>query len=276
MSQLFCVRTEAKTKGMVIYMVLAIDVGNSSISLGAFDTGGRLLFVSGFETELGRARDRCAVDISNIFRLYGYDTASVKGAIISSVVPPVTSNIAAAVEFLIKKPPVIVGPGVKTGINILTEQHTQLGSDLVAAAVGAVKGYKPPVIIIDMGTATTMIAVNSAGALLGCAIMPGVRLGLESLWEHTAQLPRISIEPPKSVIGRNTVDSMRSGILFGTAAMIDGMIERFRAEIGDPALVATGGNAELVIGNCHNHINYDGELVMRGLFEIFVKNDEKT
>lgn len=256
-------------------MVLAIDVGNSSISLGAFDEGGRLEFVSGFETELGRSRDRCAIDIKNIFALYGFSVGQVSGTVISSVVPPVTPNISAAVQLLTGKAPIIVGPGVKSGINILTEAHTQLGSDIVAASVGAVKKYKAPLIIIDMGTATTVTAVDAAGSLLGCAIMPGVRLGLESLSQHAAQLPRISIEPPKSVIGKNTVESMRSGIIYGTAGMLDSMIERISTEIGPSTVIATGGNVENVINYCKNKLIYDRDLVLSGLYEIFVKNAEK-
>ena len=256
-------------------MILAIDVGNSSISLGAFNTEGRLEFVSGFETELGRSRDRCAIDIKNIFELYGFDVRQVIGSVISSVVPPVTPNISAAAQLLTGKAPIIVGPGVKSGINILTETHTQLGSDIVAAAVGAVKKYKTPLIIIDMGTATTATAVDASGALLGCAIMPGVRLGLESLSQHAAQLPRISIEPPKSVIGKNTVESMRSGIIYGTAGMLDSMIERISAEIGPATVIATGGNVENVINYCKNKLIYDRDIVLSGLYEIFVKNTDK-
>ncbi|MGI5970997.1 MAG: type III pantothenate kinase [Oscillospiraceae bacterium] len=253
-------------------MILTIDVGNSSISMSLFDKKGSIMFNSAIETELGRSRDRLAVDIKNIFQLYGFDISVVDGAAISSVVPPVTPNIESAVEFLIHKTPITIGPGVKTGLNILTEMHTQLGSDIVAAAVGAIKYYSPPLIIIDMGTATAVTAINAKGDLLGCSIMPGVRVSLEALWEHTAQLPRISIEPPKSVIGRNTIESMRSGIIFGTAAMLDGIIERMEAKIGHASVIATGGNVTGIIEYCKKDMIVDPSLVMRGLFEIYLRN----
>lgn len=256
-------------------MILAIDVGNSSISLGAFSDAGELCFVSGFETELGRSRDRCAVDIKNIFELYGCDVRQVRGVVISSVVPPVTPNIAAAARLLTGKDPVVVGPGVRSGVNIRTEVHTQLGSDIVAAAVGALEQYKPPLIIIDMGTATTVTAVNGDGALLGCAIFPGVRVALESLSQHTAQLPRISIEAPRHVIGRNTVDSMRSGIVYGTAGMLDGLIERISEEIGPATVLTTGGNVNGISEYCRHEMIHDADLVLRGLYTIFVRNADK-
>lgn len=257
-------------------MILTIDIGNSSITVGLFDPDGRPRFVSSLETTKNKSRDRCAMDLSGIFRLYGEDVRAVDGAILSCVVPPLEAGMVGAVEFLTGKRPLVVGPGIKTGLNIRSDLHNQLGSDIVASSVAAMARYPSPVIVIDLGTATTFSLLRG-GVYDGCAILPGVHLGLEALAERTAELPRISIEPPPSPLGRNTVDAMRSGVVYGNAGMVDSMIARFEQACGQQAaaVVATGGNAPLILPHCQREIIYDPNLLLNGLYLLYKKNVEK-
>ena len=257
-------------------MILAIDIGNSSITAGLYDHDGDPHFVASLETTRNKSRDRCAMDLSGVFQLYGEDIRAVDGAILSCVVPPLEASMVGAVEFLIGKRPLVVGPGVKTGLNIRSDLHNQLGSDIVASSVAALHRYPSPVIVIDLGTATTFSLLKN-GVYEGCAILPGVRLGLEALAERTAELPHISIDTPPSPLGRNTIDAMRSGILYGNAGMVDSMIARFEAACGQPAaaVVATGGNAPLILPHCSRSITYDPTLLLDGLYLLYKKNVEK-
>lgn len=257
-------------------MVLAIDLGNSTFTAGLFDPGGKLQFISTLETNPNKTADQCAVDLLNLFHLNGFSQDCVQGAILSSVVPPLTSNVVAAIHKLTGITAMVIGPGIKTGLNIKTEIHTQLGSDLVTSSVAALKKYKPPIIVIDMGTASTISLLDSKGAFAGCAIFPGVRLSQEALSAHAAQLPHISIDAPGSVVGKNTIDSMRAGIVFGNAAMLDGMIARFEEEIGEKAtVVACGGCAQSILPYCRREIIYDGTLLLDGLYLIYQKNRDR-
>ncbi|SMC50202.1 type III pantothenate kinase [Papillibacter cinnamivorans] len=256
-------------------MLLAIDIGNSTISVGLFGEGARLVFISSLNTDKNATCDQCAIAIMNLFRLYKCDLAAVTGAIVCSVVPPVTSSVAAAIETLFGKPPMVVGPGIKTGLNIKTEIHAQLGSDIVASAVSALNKYKTPIVVIDMGTATTFSLISERNTFEGCIIFPGVRIALEALSEHAAQLPFISIDTPDSLIGKNTIDSMRSGILYGNAGMIDNVIGRIEETAGSVStVVATGGNAPLILPQCRRSIIYNKDLLMEGLYLIYYRNAE--
>ena len=257
-------------------MILAVDVGNSNTTVGLFDDKGRLAFLSSLETDKNKTRDRCAMDLLGVFGLYSADIRTVGGAILSSVVPPLTATMTDAITRLTGRRPMVVGPGIKTGLNIKAEIHNQLGSDIVASCVAAIAKYPGPVIIIDMGTATSMSLLKGS-VYEGCVIMPGVRLALEALSERAAELPHISIETGSAVslLGRTTEDAMRSGAIYGHASMVDGMIRRVEEAMGEKAtVVATGGNAKLLT-HCTHDIIIDTDLVMDGLYLLYQKNAEK-
>ena len=181
-----------------------------------------------------------------------------------------------AIRFLTGKKPLVVGPGVRTGLNIRSDLHNQLGSDIVASSVAAMAKYPSPVIVVDLGTATTFSLLRD-GVYEGCAILPGVRLGLEALSRGTAELPLIALEAPASPLGRNTVDAMRAGVVYGHAGMVDSMAARFEAACGQPAaaVVATGGNAPLILPHCARPIVHDPHLLLDGLYLLYRKNTEK-
>lgn len=253
-------------------MLLAIDIGNTNITLGAYRDE-LLTFTARLKTDHDKTADEYAVQIKDILGLYGCDYKEIEDCIISSVVPTVGSNVSLAVSRLCDIVPLSVGPGVKTGLNIKIDNPAQLGADLVAGAVGAISEYTLPCIVIDMGTASTISVIDRNGMYLGGAIAAGVRLTLKALFENTAQLPSIHIEAPKSVIGTNTVDCMRSGLVFGTASMIDGLIDRITEELGNtPTIVATGGLSKEIVVHCKNDIIYNENLLLDGLREIYEKN----
>lgn len=253
-------------------LVLAIDVGNSITTVGLFEPAGRLLFRSDLATGRGTTRDQCAICLLDVFRLYGYDPRSITGTIVSSVVPPVTAAICGAAELLTGKSPMLMGPGVKTGLNIRSEIHAQMGADIVACSVAAIHKYPTPAIVVDMGTAITM-SVLLGRTYEGCVIMPGVRVALEALSQRAAELPHISIEPPPSILARNTVDAMRAGVVYGNASMVDGMIQRLEEACASAAtVVATGNAAPEILDHCKRKILYDADLLLNGLYLIYQKN----
>lgn len=253
-------------------MILAIDVGNSNIVIGAIHEN-KVCFVSRMATEGCRTEDQYAIYFREIFSLYQMDGQSFEGGIISSVVPPVTGVIAKAVSKIIGKEPLIVGPGIKTGLNIIIDNPSQLGSDIVVDNVAARHLYQGAVMVIDMGTATTMSVTDEKGNIRGGAIAPGVGISLNALSKNTAQLQGISLEQPKKVIGTNTVDSMKSGMVYGWASMLDGMIERFSSELGTPVtVVATGGHAKYIIPHCKTNIIYNENLMLTGLNLVYQMN----
>ena len=255
-------------------MLLAIDIGNSNISVGLFDKAGKLLFLSSIDTDSRKTADQISIDLMNLFALYRYDLKDVTGAIFSSVVPPINFMMTKALTRLLGEPPMVVGPGVKTGLNIRMEVHNQLGADLVANAVAALEKYAPPIIMIDMGTATTIGVISEGRTYEGGMLLPGVNVSLEALSRQTAQLPAISLQPPKTLIGKTTEDCMRSGIVYGTAGMLDGIIDRIREEFPGKtvSIVATGGNAPFIVKFCRNQILYDKTLLMKGLWAIYKRN----
>ncbi len=254
-------------------MILAIDIGNTNIVLGVTDDSGRTVLSSRIKTDTSRTADQYAIDIKNILELYKTDAESIKGSIISSVVPPVLNALKSAVKTVAGIDPMIIGPGIKTGLNILMDNPGQVGSDLIVTAVAAINKYKPPVIVIDMGTATTIVAVDKNKNYIGGCICPGVRTSLNALSGKAAQLPFISLDSPKRAIGKNTIDCMKSGIIYGSAAMVDGMINYFEEEIGmKTTRVATGGIASSIIPYCKNEIIISENLLMDGLFIIYNRN----
>lgn len=253
-------------------MILAVDIGNSNIVIGAIENK-EIRFISRLETNHNRLEDEYATYILGILELYGLSKNKFDGAIISSVVPPLSAVLSHAVTKLIGKTPLLLGAGLKTGLNIRTNNPSQLGSDIVADNVAALDVYGGPVIVIDMGTATTISASSADNTFLGCAIMPGVTTSLNALTQKAALLQEISYDAPKCVIGTNTADCMRSGVIYGNAAMIDGMVERFLSELGEKAhVIATGGHARYIVPFCKSDITYDPNLLLTGLYLLYKKN----
>ena len=253
-------------------MLLAIDIGNTNITLGGYDNG-ILAFTARIATDSKYTSDQYAATIKNVLTLYGQSEDNIEDCIIASVVPRVGTAVSGAVSRLCNIVPLVIGPGVKTGLNIKIDNPAQLGADLVVGAVGAIAEYTLPCVIIDMGTATTISVIDSNGVFLGGTISAGINLTIKALCENTAQLPSIDIDAPRSVIGRNTVDSMKSGIVYGTAAMIDGLLDRIATELGEtPTVVATGGLSREIVSFCKSSIIYNENLLLDGLKEIYNKN----
>lgn len=253
-------------------MLLAVDIGNTNITLGVYDND-VLCFTARIATAQGTTADQYAVEIKNILELHGLEVTQIEDCIVSSVVPSVGGAVCNAVSLLCDIVPLELGPGVKTGLNIKIDNPAQLGADLVAGAVGAISEYTLPCVVIDMGTASTISVIDENGAYIGGVISAGVNLTLRALNQNTAQLPSIDISAPKSVIGSNTVDCMKSGVVFGTAAMLDGLLDRIADELGmTPTFVATGGLSKEIISYCKNDIIYNANLLLDGLREIYEKN----
>lgn len=256
-------------------MLLAIDIGNSNIVLGGIQDD-KIIFDARIATEITKTSDQYAAEIKSILNLFSVPVSEIEACIISSVVPPVFNSVRTGVLKFIGKDPVVVGPGVKTGLNIHMDNPAQVGSDLIVAAVAAVHDYRPPLILIDMGTATTVTVVGPNNTYLGGAIIPGVRVSAEALSNRAAQLPGIQLDRPKQVIGKNTVDCMRSGIMYGAAAMLDGVILRMEEELGSPAtVIATGGLAPFIIPLCRREIIFERDLLLKGMNLIYKKNRPK-
>lgn len=253
-------------------MILTFDIGNTNITIGGFEKDS-LLFVSMMSSDVNKTEDEYSISILSHLNLHGIEKSQVSGVIVSSVVPPLNSVIKKSVSFLFKTEPLFVGPGIKSGIGIQCDSPSSVGADIISAAVAANYLYGSPSLIVDIGTATKMTVVNKNGAFIGTSIIPGVIMGLTALSEATAQLPQISIEPPKSVIAKNTTDCMRSGVIFGNASMIDGMIDRINEEFGEILPVyATGGLASTIVPYCKKEIFIDEHLVLKGLNVLYHKN----
>ena len=253
-------------------MILAIDVGNTNIVLGCIDKG-EILNIVRIQTNPRETAAECAIKLKQLMEFYDIDCRGFEGAIISSVVPQITGALREAVEQISGVRALVVGPGMKTGLNIRLDDPSTLAGDLVAGSVAAMSFYGVPSIVIDMGTATTMVVVDRNKSYLGGAIIPGVNLAYGALADRTSLLPDIAIRQPKKVIASNTVDSMRSGAVYGTAAMLDGMIDKMEAELGEKCtLVATGGLARSIVECCRRDIVYDDDLLLKGLWVLYEKN----
>jgi type III pantothenate kinase len=255
-------------------MLLAIDVGNSTTSIGLMDREKKLQFLASMDTDSRKTADQISIDLMNLFMLYRYDYHDVTGAILCSVVPPINFMMEKALTRLLGKAPMMIGPGVKTGLNIRMEIQTQVGADIVADAVSALEKFTPPIVTIDMGTATTIGVISEGRNYEGGLLLPGVNVSLDALSRRAAQLPDISIQYPKTLIGKNTEDCMRSGIVYGTAGMLDGILDRIQEQFPKKKLtvVATGPNAPVIVKYCRNQIVYDKYLLMDGLWAIYQRN----
>lgn len=253
-------------------MLLALDMGNTNITVGVFD-GENLIMESRLATDHAKMEDQYAVELCSVLALHKVEVRAIDGAILSSVVPPLDHTVWHAIRKVTGLAPLVVGPGIKTGIDIRLDNPAQLGADLLVGAVAAAAKYAKPCILWDLGTATTVSALDADGVFRGGAIIAGVFTAMDSLSSRTSLLPRIRLEAPAHAIGRNTVESMQSGAVFGTAAMIDGISERFEAELGQPArIVATGGLGKEIVPHCTHTVVYDEHLLMDGLRLIYEKN----
>ena len=254
-------------------MILAFDIGNTNIVIGGIE-GERIAFLTRIATNLNETEAEYAVMVKSLLELYGVKRGSVEGSILSSVVPPLNNIIIRVIELLTGKPPLVVGPGLKTGLNILSGDPRELGADLVVAAVAALQKHPGEnLIILDMGTATTLSAVDKNGGFRGVIICPGVLVSFDALASRTAQLPRISFDEPRQVLGTTTVDSMQSGLIYGNAAMLDGLIDRVEAELGEPCtVIATGGLSGKIVPHCRRRILLDEDLLLDGLRILYEKN----
>ena len=253
-------------------MILAIDIGNTNIVIGCFSDK-KVLFRERITTKLDATDLEYAVNVKTALEMNGLGREAVTGAIVSSVVPSVTATITRAVEKHCGVKPLVVGPGIKTGLSIRIDNPAQLGSDLVVAAVAGIKDYPCPMIIIDMGTATTYSVIDENKNYLGGLITTGIAVSSDALVNRTSQLPRISFDPPKKVIGTNTIDCIKSGILYSNAAAIDGIVERIEKELGKTCtVVATGGLSQLVAPLCNRKLILDDDLLLKGLMYLYEKN----
>ena len=252
-------------------MILTIDVGNTHTIIGAYKND-KLIFTSRISTDRNKTQDEYAVAIKSVLSLYNAE-GNIEGAIISSVVPQVSGMLENAIKTLFNCKVFIVGPGVKTGLNIKIDNPAQLGADLVCVSVAALLKYPLPSIVFDLGTATTISAINEKGEMVGGSILTGVGTALNALAQGTAQLPQISLSGDVSVIGSNTIDCMRSGAIFGNASMIDGMILRYKEILGkNTTVIATGGLASSIVPHCREKITVDSNLLFDGLYAIYKKN----
>lgn len=255
------------------FMILAIDIGNTNIVVGCFDKD-KILFVERVSTDHTKTELEYAISLKNVLEIYDVRPDQVEGGIISSVVPPLTNVLKASAGKIISGEILVVGPGVKTGLNILMDNPASVGSDLIVDAVAAIHEYPVPLVFIDMGTATTISVIDEKKNYRGGMILPGIRVSMDSLTSKTAQLPHISMEAPKRLIGRNTIDCMKSGMIYGNASCIDGMIRRIKNELNTQELtvIATGGLAKVILPHCEEKILYDNELLLKGLRLIYEKN----
>lgn len=258
-------------------MILTIDVGNTNIVFGVTDLNRReVVLEERIVTELQRTPIEYAIVFKTILDIHGVDAKALEGGIISSSVPPVTGTIKKGLERLLGRKVIEVGPGIKTGVDIKLDDPSQLGPDLLVGAVAGIAQYGSPLILIDMGTATTISVINDQKRFMGGMIMPGVRVALSGLTANAAHLPEIAVQKPDKLIAGNTVGAMQSGSIYGHASAIDGMIDRIWDELGyETAVVATGGFAKVVIPHCKHEINIDGQLLLKGLSILYEKNTKK-
>lgn len=260
-------------------MILTVDIGNSTTVFGLFRADGQLLFRSALESDHSRTADQWAIDLSGVFVLYGYRREDISGAILSSVVPPMTGTMLHAVEKVTGKLPLLVSPDLRLNFSMTGNVPNQLGSDIIANCSAALEKYEAPLIVIDMGTATTVSLLSAEQVYQGVFIIPGMGTMLEALSQRAAQLPFISVDQPGAppVLGLNTQDAMRGGLLYGNAGLLDGVIGRIEAQYGAvKTVVATGGNARFVYQYCQHPIINDQHLLLEGLFYLYQFNQQQS
>ena len=256
-------------------MTLAVDIGNTNIVIGGF-VQNEFQFIERISTNRQATTLEFSVSIRTILQLHAVDASAIDGAILSSVVPSLTTVLSHAVQKTVQVTPLIVSPGIKTGLSICVEHPEQVGSDRVVDAVAAA-AYPLPVLVIDMGTATTCSVIDAQHRFLGGIIMAGMQTSLDALVTRTSQLPKISFDPPKQMIGTNTIDCIKSGLLYGTASCLDGIITRTEEALGTPVTtVITGGLAHLVLPYCKQTLHYDPDLLLNGLILLYQANRKQS
>ena len=253
-------------------MILAIDIGNTNIVIGCIKDD-KILFTERMSTDSNKTVLEYAIGFKTVLELYHIHTEDLTGSIISSVVPPVTNTVRKALHKITHHQAMVVGPGIRTGLNILTDNPAVTGSDLIVGAVAAIHEYPVPLILIDLGTATTISVIDNKKNYIGGMILPGVRTSLDALTARAAQLSGIDLEAPKRVIGKNTIECMKSGIVYSNAALIDGVILRMEEELGEKAtVIATGGLAKSIVPYCKEDVILDDDLLLKGLLWVYKKN----
>ena len=253
-------------------MILAIDIGNTNIVIGCID-GRDCHFVERLSTVRTKTELEYAIDIKNVLDIYHIRRTDLEGGIISSVVPQITTVVKLAVEKILKKEVLVVGAGIRTGLNIRIDNPAQLGSDLVVDSVAAIAEYPTPLLIFDMGTANTVCVIDKDRHYIGGMIYPGVGVSLDSLTANASQLGGISLDALEHIIGKNTADCMKSGTIYSSAAAMDGIIDRLVDELGGKVtVIATGGLAKKIVPYCRREIILDDNLLLKGLAVIYRKN----
>lgn len=253
-------------------MILAIDIGNTNVVVGCIDEN-KTYFIERLSTVKTKTEAEYAIDIKTILEIHGMKSNEIEGAIVSSVVPQITRVVKEAAEKIVKKEALVVGPGVKNGLNILTDNPAQLGSDLVVDAVAAIAEYPAPMIVFDLGTANTVSVIDRKKNYLGGMIFPGINTSLNALTANASQLQGISLDAPKKAIGTNTIDCMKSGVIYSNAASLDGIVDRIEEELGEKVtVIATGGLAKTIVPFCKKEMVIDNDLLIKGLLIIYRKN----
>lgn len=253
-------------------MILAIDAGNTNIVIGGIDRK-KCHFIERLSTVRTKTELEYAIDIKSVLDIYRVRPEEIEGGIISSVVPQITRNIKLAAEKILKKELLVIGSGIKTGLNIRIDDPGQLGADLVADSVAGIAEYPLPLMIFDMGTANTVCVIDRQKRYLGGMIYPGLGVSLDSLTAHASQLGGISLDAPERVVGRNTIECMQSGVIYSAAAAMDGIIDRINEEMGEElTVVATGGLAKRIVPHCRRRVILDDDLLLKGLLILYEKN----
>ncbi|MDD6320823.1 MAG: type III pantothenate kinase [Oscillospiraceae bacterium] len=259
-------------------MLLALNIGNTNITFGGFSADGKRVFSSKLFSDSALSSDELVYKIVNLLALYGASPLDIDGVILASVVPALTARMREALQKMTSVPVMEVGPGLKSGVRIRMDNPAQLGGELLCAVVGAMRCHKPPLLVLNMDTAATIVAVDADGSIVGGMILPGPQLSLNALVRNTAQLPQVDPDAtPRRLLGTNTPDCLHSGIVNGTAAMLDGVLAKCRAALNAPqaAVCATGSLPQSIRDACETAIDYRESLILDGLFDIWKRNSHR-